>query len=257
MNSITDAKSLSNFPVLCRKAATASFGLYSNTVFHVPSLRNDDLEYGQQLKILNTEWFPSNVLESSYRNITYEGKFCHVHVGLEDDNRTISITYMGTSSITDMVIDLICILEVWEPLNPQIKVHAGFKKSYEESKEYVIKSIKELSKVNSITRLQFFGHSKGGAEATLAAYDLLKRTDLGLSEDFKISLLTFGQPHVGNEAFVEDFKARLPEKRIEKLVRFVNQFDPIPKLLDSTISGRYVHHCDALILDSYFLVNSD
>ena len=135
--------------------------------------------------------------------------------------------------------------------------------SYEESRDnYVIKAIQELSRGKDISHLQFFGHSNGGAVATLAAYDLSQRTDLGLSEGFKVSLLTFGQPHVGNKAFVQDFKARLPENRIGKFVRFVSQFDPIPKLLEGLNLAlpekeRYAHHCTELTLDGYWLVDKD
>lgn len=137
MNSTTDPSSLSKFPVLCRKAATASFriysslkyddlqhdsfGIYSKTVTHVPSLKDEDLQHDSQLETLNDQWLQIDEIQSSTLDI-YEGRFFLVHVSL--DNNVISITYKGTNHITDMVMSLVVNkLEVWDLAHPQIKVH--------------------------------------------------------------------------------------------------------------------------------------
>ena len=259
----TDISTLSASPEVCRKAFNASFGIYHKNVSHVESLVDDDQEHhGGKLKNLNKELFPQKnhggnrvagkKKASKSAEDIFEGMRYRVHVGLGEDNESISITYMGTDNTIDVLTDLRCQLEVWDPVNnTNIKVHSGFKASYKESREYVVKFIQELSRGKTITHIQVFGHSKGGAEATLAAYDL---SHLG---DFKVSLLTFGQPHVGNKAFVEDFKTRL-ENRIGIFVRFVNLLDPVPKLLDGLNlalpeGDRYEHHCKALTLDGWLL----
>ncbi|KXZ49775.1 hypothetical protein GPECTOR_19g226 [Gonium pectorale] len=82
------------------------------------------------------------------------------------------------------------------------------------------------------------GHSLGGALATLAAYELAKeKKDHGRL--FDISLYTYGAPRVGNQAFAEDFDARVTDAW-----RMVNPKDVVPRV--PPVSARYCHcgtHC--------------
>ena len=247
---------------LCRTSAALSFGIYPGD-FHETLSRNDAELFCGMLRNLNQNWvssrenkrkcFSSKILPEPHIYDFIRDESYTVCVRLEDVN-TISITYMGTNSNTDIITDLRAAPEVWETssVNQFVKVHMGFKASYQASREKVVEAIQKMSCNMTISHLQFFGHSKGGAEATLAAYDLSQCMDLGLPKDFKVSLLTFGQPHVGNAAFVKDFKARLPEERIGIFARFVSQGDPVPKILD----GVYMHHCAKLTLDGYLLLAS-
>jgi len=262
----TEATALLRDAVSYRRAAKAAFGIYSNTISCVPSLKSDDLIHGRKLeRISNGEWFePQSSATVVVGRLTH-GTNWAVHVGLVD-SETISITYMGTNRVTDVVPDLLCGMEAMDSSDGQgkIRVHQGFKHSYNSSRGAVVAQIKTLSAGKLVSHLQFFGHSKGGAEATLAAYDLSSRSSgLGLPADFKVSLVTFGQPHVGNKAFVEDFRSRLPEKRRGQFKRFANQFDPVPQLLEGwnlahpEDEDRYEHHCDEFVLDSYWLLDRD
>ena len=68
----------------------------------------------------------------------------------------------------------------------------------------------------------FTGHSLGGAEAHLGAVDFyLSNTTLG----DRISLITFGQPRVGNVAWA-NFVESLPFA--SRYARIVRQKDPVP-----------------------------
>jgi hypothetical protein len=242
------------FSALLRNLAKNSFGIYFGTVSHVPSLRDDDNRHGNMLEMLNRDWIYHPILtilpEGYIDNNIYKDSLFTVYV-YQSDDFTISITYMGTDNMTDIRTDLKCRPVILDPENPHIFVHAGFKRSYIDSRDkYIIPKIKELCCGKTISHLQFSGHSKGGAEATLAAYDLSKRTDLGLSANFSISLVTFGQPPVGNKAFVDEFKVRLSEKKRQVLIlRITNQFDPVPKLLD----GNFLHHCNEFCLSPQLL----
>ena len=50
------------------------------------------------------------------------------------------------------------------------------------------------------------GHSLGGALATLAAYDVVKRFPWGSAQVY-----TVGAPRVGNRAFRREYNARVPD----------------------------------------------
>jgi hypothetical protein len=250
---------------LCRKTAASSFGIYPGDI-HKTLLRNDAKLFRRKLKNLNQNWvssrgnernwFSSKILPEPQNRIYHfiRDDSYTVCVRLEDVN-TISITYMGTNSTIDVITDLLAVLEVWDSsVNQTVKVHMGFKASYKASRDKVVEGIKKMSCNMTISHLQFFGHSKGGAEATLAAYDLSQCMDLGLPKYFQVSLLTFGQPHVGNTAFVKDFQARIPKGRIGIFACFVNDLDPVPKILDGvnlvqSEENKYMHHCAEHSLD--------
>ena len=218
------------FSALLRNLAKNSFGIYFGTVSHVPSLRDDDNRHGNMLEMLNRDWiyhpFLTILPEGYIENNIYKDSLFTVYV-YQSDDFTISITYMGTDNMTDIRTDLICRPVILDPENPHIFVHAGFKRSYVDSRDkYIIPKIKELCCGKTISHLQFSGHSKGGAEATLAAYDLSKRTDLGLSANFSISLVTFGQPPVGNEALSTNSTSGC-QKRKDRFLSYASQTSSI------------------------------
>lgn len=73
---------------------------------------------------------------------------------------------------------------------------------------------------NPFYRVKLVGHSLGGAIATLAAPMLTQRLDL---DPRRIHIITFGQPRVGNRAFVRHYN------RIGfDFSRVVNKNDPSP-----------------------------
>ena len=74
------------------------------------------------------------------------------------------------------------------------------------------------TKLNNKIRFFIYGHSLGGAVATLYAATLLER---GISSD-RLIAYTFGAPSVGNQEFVDKYDSNL------NLFRFRNKYDPVP-----------------------------
>lgn len=112
--------------------------------------------------------------------------------------------------------------EGWQVENRAVRLHAGFAKALDR----VWPTLQpELLKCK--TPIWFTGHSLGGALAVLAAYryhreskgDATKRSEIG-------GIYTYGQPRVGNQAFKDDFPARL----LERMYRYVNDTDIVPQV---------------------------
>jgi hypothetical protein len=93
------------------------------------------------------------------------------------------------------------------------------------------------------------GHSLGGALNNLLALELHHRLttgqmDLGSDHDdaVRVSIVTFGAPHVGNQAFADCLAAREPSL---SATRAVISDDPVPWLLSSGVHSHaapYVHY---------------
>lgn len=78
--------------------------------------------------------------------------------------------------------------------------------------------------------IAFTGHSKGGAEATLAAA-------LAVSEGYNVKwLITFGSPRVAASGKIEDILARWGVN----IARYVNRGDPIPSVPPWWLGYRHV-----------------
>jgi pimeloyl-ACP methyl ester carboxylesterase len=143
--------------------------------------------------------------------ISSEEEDTQVYFWRGDDN-TVYITFRGTSSLKDAMIDLN--LSRYRIKN-KIKVHEGF---YTQFKSVELELTKRLLKSDDATKIVFAGHSLGGALAQIAA------AYYGEIFDFSyVACHTFGSPRVGNSHFVEWF-----EKNVDENVRVVNKRDPIP-----------------------------
>jgi hypothetical protein len=79
------------------------------------------------------------------------------------------------------------------------------------------------------------GHSLGGALALLAAW-LLRRKFIPIHQVY-----TFGGPMIGNDEVVKAFAREFPEK----IFRYVNKPDPVPKLPTISLIANHYMHCGA------------
>jgi len=98
--------------------------------------------------------------------------------------------------------------------NRKLKVHSGFYQSYLEARGVVHSYVKDFGKV------VIFGHSLGGAIATLCAVDIQYNFP-----EKEIGYFSIGSPRVGNRVFAESFNGRLPDA-----VRCVNGNDVVTKI---------------------------
>jgi len=114
------------------------------------------------------------------------------------------IMFRGSDSIIDWIRNFIFFKQVipYDGTNPEIKVHAGFLKSYKSVREFVHKIVKE----SNVKKIIIFGHSMGGAVSALAALDIQYNFS-----DKEIGCFTIGTPKIGNESFKKSFERRLPD----------------------------------------------
>lgn len=141
----------------------------------------------------------------------------HVQGFFSTDNEGIRYVYfIGSNEAADWVHNLAFpAREIpYNGTNSAIKVHTGFLASYKQVRSFIHKSIAKYSKVI------IYGHSLGGAIATLCAVDInynFPGTDIGV--------ITTGSPKVGNNAFISSYNRRIPDT-----VRIVNGRDIVPSI---------------------------
>lgn len=163
---------------------------------------------------------PADVVEKKVRHEWGFAQFKYFQKGqtqgfLAANDEIFLFVFPGTACVddwrTDAKIKLVAALSG--------KVHFGFQEALGSIWEEMFKTFWEWEKPDKT--LWLTGHSLGGALATLAAYDLLKK-------DFPLGgLYTFGQPCVGDKNFCKDFT----DKAGGRAFRFVNDEDLVPRLL--------------------------
>ena len=99
------------------------------------------------------------------------------------------------------------------------EVHEGFLGTYEVAKSVVRSVISSYKSSFPTATLHLTGHSLGAILALLTAMDL--KLTMGISVD---SLLTFGQPRGGDDAFADFATATIPQTRV------THHTDPVPHL---------------------------
>jgi len=151
-------------------------------------------------------------------------------VGTHLNNRTLIVSFRGTYiSIQNILADAWNIItKVSGPSKcGQMEVHEGFLIALDMIKEAIFDEIKfQTNRLrNQLTQIIFTGHSLGGAMTTLAALEYLKLQEnktVGF-EIPKVSVITFGQPRVGTQAFSKCLQDNLFHN-----YRIVYGKDPIP-----------------------------
>jgi len=105
---------------------------------------------------------------------------------------------------------------------PEAKVHSGFYSAYHNTtlRDGVVRGIRKTRGVYGNIPIMITGHSMGGAMASFCALDLV--VNFGLKD---VTLMTFGQPRIGNAVFASNFKGHLPNA-----IRVTNAHDIVPHL---------------------------
>jgi predicted lipase len=112
------------------------------------------------------------------------------------------------------------------------RFHQGFVRAIGDIWEPFIECI-EAERKKDERPIWLTGHSLGGALALLAAW-LLRRKFIPVHQVY-----TFGGPMIGNEAVSEVFKREFPDK----IFRYVNSPDPVPKLPTVSLIANHYLHC--------------
>ncbi|GLC52272.1 hypothetical protein PLESTB_000603600 [Pleodorina starrii] len=149
------------------------------------------------------------------------------------EDRRVVIAFRGTNESADWLIDLGALPVPDKAIRPpdvpgppgvedpsKIRVHRGFLEGYKSVRTAVVKLVDEVLRVDGRPgpwKVEVTGHSLGGALATLASYDIAwnkRERDTQRQSGptiASVAMVTFGAPRVGNEVFVKDFNAVLPD----------------------------------------------
>ncbi|KAG8812716.1 hypothetical protein FRC17_001883, partial [Serendipita sp. 399] len=149
-------------------------------------------------------------------------------VGYHPAWSSVVVVYQGTDpfKLVPVLTDLNFILQ--SPSQSQFpglpsgaQVHSGFLSSFSLSQTAVFDAVQKASSDYNTKKVTIIGHSMGGAISTLAATSFKLR--LGPTYSFKV--VTFGQPRVGNQAWINWFNTNVSD-----ITRINNKDDPVPIL---------------------------
>lgn len=162
--------------------------------------------------------------DAAYTRPTHRHAQTDTRVFWVDRGDVFFVAFGGTDSLTNVKTDATVsdVHPPWaDPIHPKLRVHAGFAKAWESVRETVLDAVSQKSQ-----RVVCCGHSLGGALATLAALDLSQATPA------TVECYTFGSPQVGDQLFVDGFRAR-----VAKSIRVFIPLDPIVR----SLSLQFVH----------------
>lgn len=127
-----------------------------------------------------------------------------------------------------------------------VQVHRGFLRSYNTGRNDLIDLLNKALDQHPDYSIVFTGHSLGAAFAVLAALDFVTSHDpLAAS---RVSIITFGQPRIGNTAFANYFDS-IKWKEVVRVTRRDDIVTRIPPL-----SKGYTHAKKELyLLDNHTL----
>lgn len=168
--------------------------------------KQSDMEFGN---LINQDIFAelSNTSKIVFISSSLDG---NVYVWKRD--KKLFVTFRGTSSNMDILVDLYFIMSHWQD---DIYIHSGIKDQFMSLEKNITMEI-----TADIEEIHFSGHSLGSGLATFAsAYYGEKYPNI------KVTCMTFGGPKVGNSGFVRWF-----EKNVHKSIRMCHCGDPIPLL---------------------------
>ena len=191
-----------------------------------------------------------NVAEFRGDVFAYTGGRAYIHAGLIGiSDAGIIIAFRGTNGIVDLIND--CRAGLVSFPYGQGNVHKGFLEAVESIKAGIINKLKELINNNPDLNIYVTGHSKGGAMATLTGLIIARELS-----GFKVQVLTFGSPRVGDKKFSDNYNISLfryesfldciphiPFSTQEKelLPRLGKVSDILGKLVDLTTLPAYAH----------------
>lgn len=115
--------------------------------------------------------------------------------------------------IDNIDIEMVCPYS-WDR---DVCVHAGFHQEYTSLKEFIVSSIEKTAELYNTNNLVVTGHSSGGANSILLAYDqVTKNTGNSKVDSLNLlTLMTFGAPRMGNENFAEAMEdEEVPHTRV-------------------------------------------
>ena len=160
-----------------------------------------------------------------------------------NSTREIIVSFRGTVNVKNWILNLI-LTDKPKYTKPGPLFHYGFKVAYESILSSLLDQLKLILELNPKFNLVFTGHSLGGAIATIAVADLLLKDTVKCQKSlyalsipsFRVSLITFGTPRVGNENTSQLFR----QLKLRSSYRVTNRNDPVPRLPPRSIGFQHV-----------------
>ncbi|KAF7627259.1 Lipase_3 domain-containing protein [Meloidogyne graminicola] len=166
----------------------------------------------------------------------HSSQTCSGFVAISHDDKAIILSFRGTSSFTQLILEsseIVFKTQTEWPIGGKVATY--FTEIYLQlTSEGLINSVLNLIKIYSNYELWVTGHSLGGALASLAAAEICS-TKLILAQ--KIKLITFGQPRTGDWVWAAAIDQLLPYYNY----RVVNHRDVIVHLPIRYFEG-YQHY---------------
>jgi len=150
------------------------------------------------------------------------------YVGVLD--KSIYVAFRGSSSIQNWIDDAeVLKTDYISYPTCKCKVHIGFYKSSENTKNQTINAVNNLVKKYGSSSIYVTGHSYGAAVAQLIGMELYK------SGYHNVQVYNFGQPRIGDSSYASFVSTTLGGK----LFRFVHNRDIVPHVPEVN----YHHSC--------------
>lgn len=162
----------------------------------------------------------SGGLASSNPYTWVEDAATDTHLFIQEFADYVVISFRGTTSIRNWITDADCRRKClcMQASGDVIRVHEGFLNAFDAVLPALTAALRKI--VVGTRKIYVTGHSLGGALALLCAYELDR-------QGFNVAqVYTFGQPRVGNAAWVRMYESRLGLKTW----RFVYQEDIVPRV---------------------------
>ncbi|KAJ2460526.1 hypothetical protein GGF42_000786 [Coemansia sp. RSA 2424] len=119
-------------------------------------------------------------------------------VAHKDDTKEIIVSWRGSTTLMDWVADFTVASHPWPDHIDGSAVHSGFLLAYNAGASKIKDVVAGLVQTYPDYKIVLTGHSLGGAQATLAAVDIVAEHPEWAN---KLELYTYGQPRVGNAVF--------------------------------------------------------
>ena len=152
-------------------------------------------------------------------------------VGYNPDYNAIFVSYRGSEDFMNWV-DNVQITQTFPYMDmPEVGVEKGFYKVYSYLLPGVLEGIENTAVQYGTSKVMIQGHSLGSI-ATLLAFEMARDAD---SEYDVYSLVTFGSPRIGNQAFVDAFK-----KQDIDSIRVTHWDDIVPHLPQELLEYEHI-----------------
>lgn len=127
---------------------------------------------------------------------------CYVVLALSHQRKLITISYRGTTNAKQLLDEVLTVLATSKVKLGKGHVQQYFLNAYQQLQRCLEANILEMIQEHPDYKVAVSGHSLGGAIASIAAFQLVKRNIVPAN---KLVLYTYGMPRVGDKDYALEF----------------------------------------------------